>query len=151
MVAATEANLRLLCDDNPLGSGTDILTAAQYTALLVIEADVYRAASLACRTIAATFSTKMDVRVGGAIDIKLSQKFDHYMALANEYEKRANSKTGANAIVSPIVGGVSIADMNTVEEDTDRADSAFKRGMASQSDSSNAEPSGRENDAVWSN
>jgi len=126
-MAATEATTRLLVGD-PAGDD-QILSSANYTAIIALETNEYRAAATACRAIAATFSTKVSLAVG-PIRISLQHKFEHYKALADVYDFRAQGGGGSDSVVAGAeLTGVSLSDMESTDSDTDRPPNKFKFGM----------------------
>jgi len=100
-MAATVQQLRILCGDP---SSSAILMTSQYSAIIEIESNVYRAAALACRSIAATFAPKVEMGAGPA-KMKLQQKYEHYMDLAKKYDSRAESGGGSSSGLMPIRTG----------------------------------------------
>jgi hypothetical protein len=90
--------------------------------LLDLEGSVFRAAAMACETIAAQFSRLADEKVGD-ISVSLSQKADAYLKLAKKLRNRSSG------IVFPYAGGISQTDKDTQEQDEDRVPGIFKRHM----------------------
>jgi len=130
-MVATEAQVRTLVNDNPLGTGTDILDTSQYTVVLATESNLYRASALAARAIAATFATKVSV-AAGSVRTSLQQKYEHYIQLADKYDFRAGSGGGGGGVIAaPELAGVSVSEMETQREDTDRVQPSFRRNMDS--------------------
>lgn len=125
-MAATEAQLKILCDD----SDNALLDTAAYTAIIAIESNVYRAAALACRAISAQFAEKVKISAPGPVSIENQQKFEHYQALADKYDFRANQGGGGSGNgYKPRLTGISKDEMKTQREDTDRIGSAFPEGF----------------------
>ena len=126
-MAATEAVLRLMVQD-PAGA-SQYLATADYTAIIALESNEYRAAALAARTIAAQLATKVSIEVG-TIRISLQQKYYHYMKLADEYDFRAGEGGGSDSeIAAPSAGGISLSDMESTDGNTDRPPNKFKVGQ----------------------
>lgn len=126
---ASIEQLRLLLND-PSGS-FEILSGVDYNSILNIESNVYRAAALGARTIAAKYAKKVSTTVG-PIKMENEGKFNHYMSLAKTYDKRAASSSGSvGGFVSggPSLTGTSLSDMETQRDDTDRYDGKFYRGI----------------------
>lgn len=95
--------------------------------ILTIQSNVIRAAAFAAKTIAAKYSRE----VGSSIEsvrVFAADKFKHYMELANSLLAEAASST-SDGLGLPLIGGISISEIASVEEDTDRVKSAFKKGM----------------------
>ena len=90
--------------------------------LLTLEGSVFKAAVMACETIAAKFSRLADEKVGDT-SVSLSQKADAYLKLAGKLRKRSER------IVFPYAGGISKADKENQELDEDRNPEVFKRHM----------------------
>lgn len=122
MVATTEAILRTLCQD-PAGA-SEILSTADYTSIIAIESTVYRAAALACRTIASTFAQKVSTSAD-VVKIELQQKFEHYMELAKTYDIRAREGGGGD-VATPVITGISIEEMDANRDDEDRVKSKIE-------------------------
>ncbi len=128
-MAWTITQLKLLMDDPT----PTLLSDNDYTAILAIESNLYRAALLACQKLASRYAQKMKISAG-SISIDMQQKFEHYLSLGEFYRGLADSGYGeyggVNALYTePKVGGVSISDMDTVDEDTDRVKPSATRGM----------------------
>lgn len=79
------------------------------------------AAAQCCRSIAAKFAQKVNRRVGD-LSINYSDRQKHYLDLAAQL-----GQDGLTMDLSPYTGGVSAADVETVEQDTDRVAPPFKR------------------------
>lgn len=89
--------------------------------------DVYSAAALSARAISTQYIGFGKVEFDGVSTDK-SKVYDYYNDLARRMEQQAK-KTGSSSLGMPVVGGVSISDMNSVESDPDRLGSAFKTGQ----------------------
>ena len=128
-MAATVAIVRALVGDD---GATEIKSDAHYTTIIGLETNPYRAAALAARTLAAHFSQKVATTVG-PMSMENQQKAENFRALASEYDRLALTSSGGdpdpNGLGTPVVSGTSISAMDAVEDDTDRYDSAFYRGM----------------------
>jgi hypothetical protein len=127
MATATIAQLRILLNDV---DAPQIFDDAHYQALIDIDTDVYRAAALAANTFAAYYATRVNMTAGPA-KIENTQKFEHYKALANQYneaarENNSNSLIGGGA---PVITGTSYSKIDAANSDLDRYSSVFKRGM----------------------
>jgi hypothetical protein len=86
--------------------------------------DVYTSAIIACRTIASKFSRKADQKIGD-YSISNSQKASQYLALATQL-----AQSQAKALISrvaPYAGGISVADKQIDENNTDTVQPAFTR------------------------
>jgi len=126
-MAATEAQLRTLLQD-PTGVGEELSTA-DYTAIIAIETNVYRAAAVAARAIAAKYSTKIEVKAG-PVTVKNQQKAENYRKLAAAYEQQAREGGGGGGVGSAIeLTGTSISTIDSNNEDEDRYAGIFSRGV----------------------
>lgn len=85
--------------------------------------NVYLAASWLARTISSQYARKVDVQLDGALSAKYSQLSQQYYKLAERLEyqgKKANATLGVKA------GGISIASVESVRQNTDRILPAFR-------------------------
>jgi hypothetical protein len=89
--------------------------------------DIYRAAAISCRSIAAKYAREVDSSVE-SIRVAASQRQAHYTSLAVKMEKQA-SKYGSSGLGVPLVGGISEADIESVREDDDRVRPVFRHDM----------------------
>lgn len=115
------------------------LTDDQYDAISGLERNVYNAAALCARSIAAQYATKKKVNVRG-ISVENQQVYDHYMNLAKEYDYRAQQ--GAGYISSdgsgtcsanfslPQVSGVSKKEVLAAKRDADRVQNVFPKPIS---------------------
>jgi len=81
------------------------------------------AAAAAARAVAGQLARQVDVREGG-FGITASQGYKAYMDLARSLKQEA-----ALSNVTPYVGGQSLSDKLTQEQDTDRVDPSFRVDM----------------------
>lgn len=87
--------------------------------------DIYRAASMTARQIAATYARRANTKLEGvSVDYKGLQ--DSYLRLAGRLEKDA-TLYGSRGLGTPIAGGISVSDMEAEREDSDRPEPAFER------------------------
>lgn len=84
--------------------------------------NIYRAASEACKAIAAELLRLPDVRTG-RVAISNRDRAKDLLALAEDLKKRFLST------VAPYAGGISKADKQTREEDDDRVEPFFTRNL----------------------
>ena len=89
--------------------------------------DTYLAASIAARTVSTKFIGFGKVDFDGVSTDK-SKVYEYYNDLARRLEKQSSS-LGDTGLGVPIVGRVSISDMNSVEDNPDRLGTAFKTGQ----------------------
>lgn len=87
------------------------------------EADNLMAAARIAKAIAAKFARLVDKSVGD-LSISYNQRQEAFLNLASELETRSN-RSGA----APYAGGISVSDKETVEDNTDRVEPSFKKGM----------------------
>jgi hypothetical protein len=104
--------------------------------------NVYKAAPAAALIAAAKFARKADKAVGD-LRLSLHQKFKQYIQLSEELQDKFTSEQNTPI---PLIGGISISAINSVELDTDREPTAFK---IKQFDHSNGDDASRVAD--WSN
>lgn len=90
------------------------------------EADdgIYLAAAITARAIAGKYARRVDTDFEG-VSTAYSDRQKHYQALAVKLEKEALTK-GAS-LGSPGVGGISESTMDSVEDNEDRVEPAFRR------------------------
>ena len=82
----------------------------------------YLSAAMVCDAIAAKMSRRADMSAGGS-SVSLSQQATAYQTKARHLRRQAALST------SPFIGGQSISDKDSREEDTDRVTPAFTREM----------------------
>lgn len=107
-------------DDQQLSDEEIEYLLTQYT-------NVYRAASLAAKTLAAKYSRQ----VGSSIEtlrVFAADRYKQYMDLSGKLNTEYK-RQGAGGLGTPIVTGVSQSDIALVESDEDRVKSAFKKEM----------------------
>ena len=129
MTVTYTPDFTLARDQNRLLIGDTDTTAAQLTDeeiawLVTQERTTYKAAAACCRAIAGKYARQVDKSVGD-LKVSLSQKQKAYRELAAELSLRG----GTYAV--PTAGGISIADRDAYEADTDLIGPTFKRGQAS--------------------
>lgn len=87
--------------------------------------DVYGAAALTARAIAARYGRLVDTSVDQTgISANYSQRQKHYHELSTELEKQSK-KYGSTGLGMPDAGGLSLSEVHSVEEDPDRVPSMF--------------------------
>lgn len=120
------AKVRLLIGDT--NSADPLATDEEINAAISLTSNVYEAAAWMCRAIAGKFARDIDTSVE-SVSRKASQRRDSYVKLAQQLESQSVNLGGGLGV--PYVGGVSIAAMDAVEDDSDRVPPSFKRGMFS--------------------
>lgn len=120
--SVTADELKLLIGDLSTSSSGELLKSAECTYFLNTYGTARAAAPHAARAVAAMFADQVAKSVG---DLRLDaqQKYDHYITLAASLERSAT----IGAI--PFAGGISIAQKQAVESDTDRVVPAFRVGQ----------------------
>lgn len=123
MTAASLDLLKTLLGDTD--ESNRIMSDPEYEAAIVIETELYRAAALCCKMMAARYAQIVNINVGGSIEYGARDKFNHYMDLAKQYLTEA--QTGVSAAALPKVLGISKTAMEAQREETDRVQPAFRR------------------------
>lgn len=116
LVVSTRDRLRFLVGDTDVNDQQLQDQALDF--LLAEEGTIYAAAAAAARSIGALYARRVDFS-NSTLSLAASQRVAHYSALALSFERRARAGSSGGGIGSPIVGGVSIAALNTFREDTD--------------------------------
>lgn len=125
--------LRILLQDP---SGVDeILVDSDYDAIVELEPNAYRAAAMAARVISAKYADRIDIDAGSS-SMKLSQQVNHYLKLAEDFDRRAQrGGDGGTGVSGPIASGgaeltgISVEEIQNSRDDSDRYDSVFYRGL----------------------
>ena len=89
--------------------------------------DVYGAAAVMARTLAAKYARLVDVSFD-SVRTAYSQRREQYLVLAQQMEVEAK-KRGLGGLGLPGAGGISIDTIEGVRQQTDRPSSAFRMGM----------------------
>lgn len=109
-------------------TNTTFGTASIYTLSTLYGENSFTLAAAAARSIAATFAGSVTKRAGD-VSINASDKFKHYSDLAKQLESKAQvmslGSTGAFA------GGISKADKDAREQNSDRVGPFFTRDLHS--------------------
>jgi len=112
--------IRFLSGDTD--TNDQLLQDGELTYLQTIEAGIISAAAAACEAIAAKLARRVDKSIDG-LSVSFSQQ-------AENYRKRAIAlRAQASAAVAPWAAGLSEAEWETYEEDTDLIQPSFKKGM----------------------
>jgi homoserine dehydrogenase len=116
--------VRLLIGDTDT---TDQKVTDEAIAFFLAEAsdDVYGAAALSARSIAAKYATEVDSKFE-TVSANYSQLSKNYYELAKRLEQQAK-KFGNNGLGVPVAGGIRVDDMNSVNQDSDRVMPKFNR------------------------
>lgn len=89
--------------------------------------NVYRAAAISCRTLAAKYAKLVDTSIE-SVRSAYSQRQQNFASLAGQLEAQA-AKYSGTGLGGVVVGGVSISTMDGVRDDADRVDSKFRQGQ----------------------
>jgi hypothetical protein len=89
--------------------------------------NVYGAASWACRVIAASFARTVSTQLDGALEVLYSDRIKHYTLMSQQLLDLGKSVGGKG--MGLFAGGISLAEIATVESNTDRPNPAFKIGQ----------------------
>ena len=87
--------------------------------------DVYLAAAICARALAGKYANLVDTKFE-SVSSNYSDLRDNYTRLATQLE-RQSKKFAANGLGIPAAGGMSISEIDSVESDTDRVPSKFRR------------------------
>ena len=114
--------LKFLIGDLSTSSSGELLKSAECSYLIAEHGSARAAAPHAARAVAAMFADQVAKSVG---DLQLSaqQKFQQYSTLATSLERQSALRA------VPYAGGISRADKDSVEADTDRVVPSFTVGM----------------------
>ncbi len=102
--------------------------------VLTVEPSVQTAGARCCEELARRYARKVDYHAG-KLSISNSQKSKAYAALAKDLRQRSLLSAGG------YLGGMSISDKVTENEQSDRVQPAFFRGMTDNQDASSQLPS----------
>ena len=119
--SSNKDEVRFLAGDTDFDS--QLVTDEEIAYAIAQEANNRMAAVRVARAIAAKFSRDVDKAVGD-LKISLSQRYKQYVALISTLESEA-AIYGA----VPFAGGISVSQKDTLEDDSDRVQPSFKRGM----------------------
>ena len=130
--------LRALVSDPPVYGQNPILEDEFYEIIASMETNIYKAAGNAARGLAAYFAQKVTV-TAGPVKIDSSAKCEHYLKIARQFDDLSKtsgisqpdgSVLGVGSVVGAgIATGVLVSEMDNIESDSDRYNSAFTRGL----------------------
>ena len=86
--------------------------------------NVYLAGGIIARSISASFARRADMSIEG-LRVQYSQRASGYEKLAIKLDREAKRKGGS--LAAPAAGGISIDQMDSVEDDDDRPRPSFRR------------------------
>lgn len=105
-----------------LGSpSTDIISDSLLTKLINEEETLYGSAARAADILYRHFSLQAD-KTAGRVSIDYSNRAELWRDISSEMKEKATALQG-----TPIVGGISVEDKRTIEEDSDYPDPFFGR------------------------
>lgn len=89
--------------------------------------DIYLAGSIVCRAIAAKYARLVDVSVDDTeLTVDYSKRQEAYLKLAGKLERQSvRGPGGSIAVGIPVAGGISVSDVDSVEQNLDRPTPAF--------------------------
>lgn len=132
-MALTIVQIRNMVSD--LGTPPLLVDDQYQTIIDTGETNLYRAAAVACRQLAALFGSRASLKAGPA-SLSNSDKSVAYRELAGYYDKLADDGYGDDGSGTPAVGqfgvlltGVSRTEMADVASNSDRPPSKFTIGM----------------------
>lgn len=138
--ASTLAAVRFLIGDTD--TNDQQLQDAEINFAIAATSDEYTAAIFCAQSLAAKYSRLCDTAIE-SVKVSANQQYDHYKSLIGILKIQAqNSPYGGLGV--PYVGGVSISEIESVREDTDRPAAAFSR------DKFHNPPSGERADELFS-
>ena len=85
---------------------------------------VYTAAALVAGTIAAKFARMADKETVGKVSVSYTKRAEQYFLLEDELKQKAATQN----VPLPYAGGISVSDVETVEDNTDRVEPSFHIG-----------------------
>lgn len=125
-LASTSANnrVRLLVGDISTSTSGEFLPDTSYTFFVGATPNIYAAACLAANTLAAINGGKAIEKRVGDLSYKKGDAA-YYKALCDQFKLMSSIQTSG----APYAGGISIADKQSIESNSDRPGSAFAREM----------------------
>ena len=114
--------VRFLIGDTAIPPASPELSDAEILFALDQNSNVYAAAAICARALSARYARQVDTRFE-TIESKYSQLRSSYENLARSLEQQAKR---AGSLGAPLAGGISRADVETVQADPDRVKPFFK-------------------------
>lgn len=90
--------------------------------------NVYLAAATIADSLAGKYSSSQTIKIDG-LSVDYSKRAEHFRNLA--IQLRRTAKTSSGFLGTPFVGGISLSEMDSVREDSDRNPSRFSMDMDS--------------------
>lgn len=129
--ASTTDAVRFLLNDTTNVVATEELTDTEIEWLLAETGNVYSASAMGARKLGAKYAGTADSKSVGPLSISRSGSSQRWYDLAKQLESKA--KLGlAGVALQPFSGGISSADKETQESDTDWDKPWFKRELMDQ-------------------
>lgn len=134
--------VRFLVQDTtePVAPAVGLVQDEEIDWALTQQTNLYLAAALVARAIGAKFSAKASVKQVGDLRIEHTETAKRYFALADQLTAQAGT---VGRLAAPYFGGISYADKQIDETNSDRVLPAFR---VNQFDSQNSRDSQTEND-----
>lgn len=131
-IATDVGKVRFLCGDTD--TNDQLLQDAEIEFLLTESSNRYRAAAAACRAIAARLYNALTLDpADGGVSYNAKERADGFLELAKGLDQKAATSGGASGY-GVFAGGISRADKESRERDTDRVVPAFSTALHSESD-----------------
>lgn len=100
----------------------------EITGMLAVYPSALLAAAALADAQAAKYARRASMSVDG-LSVQYNQRVTGFMQLASRLRAQAANGEGAGNVGSPLISGISKADMETQKEDTDRDPNRFEVGM----------------------
>jgi len=124
-LAADKDRVRLYIGDTD--TNNQQFSDEEINALLTDNADdIFETSAQFCDSLAAKYARSNSLRIDG-FSISLDKRSDHYKALATRLRAKSGSTPGT--FPTPVVTGISIDEMDSERDDTDRNPSRFEIGQ----------------------
>lgn len=104
-------------------SADPIVTDEEINFAIGINSDVYAASVIVIKAIIAKYSRDVDSQIE-SVRVSSSQRVSHFTNLLNSYESVVQDSEGLG---TPVVSGVSVSDMEDVDNDDDIPKPAFEK------------------------
>ena len=131
-ITNSRGKVRFLIQDT--NTNVQLLTDAEVDFALSQNPNIYRAAAISARAIALNFSRKLTLNPApGGVSLDPQEQAEFYRKLAGELDSKA--ALGSSGVGGIFAGGISKADKESREQDTDRVEPAFTRDLHTDSGS----------------
>lgn len=105
-----------------------LVTDEEIEFALTEQGSIYAAGAMVCDTIAAQFAREADQKEVGDLKLRYIKRGEEYTRLADRL-RASVSTSGSGGGVSIYAGGISVADKNVDEGNTDRVPPKFTRNL----------------------